>query len=177
MKKIDLKGLSKTQTIILTAVITALIVTIIPLGIFSGINHESPFRAVKDIFTPDTQQIVGKWQDETAILGYEFYDDGTYDYHTTSKVTITKDYQIKGNQLTLIDYNTNANVIYKFSINNDVLKLTLLESNGKKPNKNEKVTTEYKKVNHFNLKSPYDAIADFAEEAKAESETTEKAEE
>ena len=168
MKKLDLKGLSKTQTIIITVIITVLIVVLIPLGIYSGVNNESPIKAVQDFFTPDTQQIIGKWQDEKAILGYEFYEDGTYDYHVSSKVTITKDYKLSGNKLSLIEYNTNASVVYKISINNDKMKMTLVEYNGKEADKDMKETVEYHKVKNFNLKTPLDAIAEFAEEAKAE---------
>ncbi len=168
MKKINLKSLSKTQTIIITVIVTVLIVVLIPLGIYSGVNNESPIKAVKDAFTPDTQQIIGKWQDENAILGYEFYEDGTYDYHVSSDVTITKDYKLDGNKLSLIEYNTNASVVYKIKISNDTLTMTLVESNGKEPEKDMKTVAKYKKVKNFNLKTPLDAIAQFAEEAKAE---------
>lgn len=178
MKKVSLKNLSKTQTVIVTVIITVLIVVLIPLGIYSGVNNETPIKAVQDVFTPDTDQIIGKWQDEKAILGYEFYEDGTYDYHVSSKVTITKDYNLKGNMLSLVEYNTNASVVYKISINNDKLKMTLVEYNGKEPDKDEKVTTVYNKVKNFNLKTPLDAIADIAEEVKQEDkEKAEKAEE
>ncbi len=178
MSKINLKNLSKTQTIIVTVIITVLIVAIVPLGVFSVVNKESPFQAVKDVFTPDAQQIVGKWQNDDAILGYEFYEDGSYDYHVSSKVTITKDYQLRGNELSLIEYNTNASVVYKISISNDQLKMTLLEYNGKKAEKDMKETLVFNKVKNFNLKTPLDAISQFAEEAKAESgeTTTDKAE-
>ncbi len=168
MKKINLKSLSKVQTVIITVIITVLVVVLIPLGVYSGVNHESPVRAVQDVFTPDTEQIIGKWQDEEAILGYEFFDDGTYDYHVSSKVTITKDYKLSGNKLTLIEYNTNASVIYKISIHNDTMKMTLVEYNGKEPDKETKTNAVYYKVKNFNLKTPLDAIAQFAEEAKTE---------
>ncbi len=172
MKKTNLKGLSKTQTIIITVIVTVLIVVLIPLGIYSGVNRVSPIKAVQDAFTPDTQQIIGKWQDEKAILGYEFYEDGTYDYHVSSDVTITKDYKLEGNKLSLIEYNTNASVVYKIKLSNDTLTMTLVESNGKEPEKDMKTVTKYNKVKNFNLKTPLDAISEFAEEAKAENPDT-----
>ncbi len=168
MKKINLKELSKTQTIIITVIVTVLVVVLIPLGIFSGVNNESPFKAVNDIFTPDTKQIIGKWQDEKKITGYEFYDDGTYDYHVTDKITTSKDYRIDGNKITLLDYNSNANVVYKFSIHDKTLKLTLVEYNGKEPDKDEMVTTVYTRASHFNLKRYEEALSDIVEEAKQE---------
>ena len=163
--KVNLKNLSKKQTIILTVVITVFLVIVLPFGIYSIVNSESPGQVLQDIFTPNSKQIVGKWQDEKGFSGYEFFDDNTYDYHL-STYSYTKDYKISGNKITLMDYNSNATVVYKFSINGDKLKLTLVESNGKEPE--EKETAVFIKVENFNLKKPIDVIKDLAEEAKKE---------
>lgn len=163
--KINIKNLNKKQTIILTIVITLFLVVILPFGIYSIVNSETPGQVLQDIFTPNAKQIVGKWQDEKGISGYEFFDDNTYDYHL-STYSYTKDYKINGNKITLMDYNSNATVIYKFSINGDKLKLTLVESNGKEPE--DKEVAVFTKVENFNLKKPIDVIKEFAQEAKSE---------
>lgn len=173
MKKISFKELSKTQLIILTVVITLLLVIVLPLGIYSAVNHESVGQSVHDFVTPDNKQLVGKWQDEKAITGYEFFEDGTYNYHLSTYPS-SKDYETEGNKLILVDYNTNASVVYKYAVNGDTLTLTLISSNGKEPE--DKETHKFKRVEHFNLKKPLDVIEEFAKEAVTEKETTTEAE-
>ncbi len=165
MKKLSFKNLSKVQTIIITVVITLVIVLVLPLGIYSIVNHENVGQTFNDIFTPDSDQIVGKWQDEEGITGYEFFDDNSYDYYI-SNYPITRNYHIKGNTLTLSDYQTNQYVEYKFKINGDRLKLTLVSSNGTEPEDSE--TYVFTKVENFNLKKPADILRQFAEAATAD---------
>ncbi len=169
MKKLSFKKLSRLQLIIITVIITLALVIVLPVGIYSIVNHESVIQAVKDVVTPDVDQIIGKWQDEEGITAYEFYEDQSYDYYI-SNYPITRNYHIKGNTLTLTDYQTNQYVEYKFSINGDSLKLTLLSSNGKENDNPE--TYIFKRVDSFNLKKPVDILRDFAQ-AAADGENSE----
>ena len=165
MKKISFKNLSKLQIIIITVVITLVLVIVLPIGIYSAVNHESFGQSMHDVVTPDKKQLIGKWQDEKAISGYEFFEDGTYNYHISSYPS-SKDYETEGNKLILVDYNTNAKVIYKYSVNGDTLTLTLISSNGKEPE--DKEVHKFKRVENFNLKKPLDIIQEFADEATTE---------
>ena len=54
-----------------------MLVIVLPFGIYSVVNSESPVQAVQDVFTPNSKQIVAKWEDEKGISGYEFFEDGT----------------------------------------------------------------------------------------------------
>lgn len=179
--KVNFKNLNKKQAVILIAVIAVVLVIILPFGIYSVVNSETPSQVFEDIFVPNSKQIIGKWQDEKGITGYEFFDDNTYDYHL-STYSYTKDYKISGNKITLVDYNSNASVVYKFNINGDKMKFTLVESENQKAEEKETVTLV--KVKNFNLKKPIDVLKEFAEEAKKETasddekkEDTTKAEE
>nr|MCR5208122.1 hypothetical protein [Eubacterium sp.] len=66
-----------------TAGVIALAVILIGVlafgGIYCTVNKETPSELIHDVVTPDDEQLIGKWQGEKAINGYEFYDDGTYD--------------------------------------------------------------------------------------------------
>lgn len=136
-------------------------------GIYCSVNDESPSEMLHDIVTPDEEQLVGKWQEEKAIVGYEFFDDGTYDYYTLGNKT-TKYYEISGNKLTLKSGVDNRKVVYKYKVNGDKLTLTLIESEGVKRSGKEGV--EYKRVKHFNFKSLTESLKDLAD-ALSESTT------
>ncbi len=172
MKIKKLKGY-QIAIIVFAAVIAA---GLIWGGVYCAVNDESPSELIHDVVTPDDEQLIGKWQGEKAITGYEFYDDGSYDNYLLGFST-KKYYEINGNKLTLKSNTDNRRVVYKFKINGDKLTLTLIESEGKKRDGKDKQT--YTRVKHFNFKTATEAIQDLAEELKDDKteETEEESEE
>lgn len=138
-------------------------------GIYCAVNDETPSQLIQDVVTPDDEQIIGKWQGEKAITGYEFFDDGTYDNYLLGFST-SKNYEVDGNKLTLKSSTDSRRVVYKFKINGDKLTLALIESEGKKRDGSDKQV--YTKVKHFNFKSATEAIQDLADELKDDEAST-----
>ena len=138
-------------------------------GIYCAVNNETPSELVYDVVTPDEEQLIGKWQGEKAITGYEFFDNGTYDNYLLGFST-TKYYEVSGNKLTLKSSTDNRRIVYKYKINGDKLTLALIESEGKKKDGSDKQV--YTRVKHFNFKSATEAIQDLADELKDDSEET-----
>lgn len=165
-----IKGLSKKQISILVAVIV-FVGAIIGGGIYCVVNDQTPADVISDIVSTNDSQIVGKWQNQTnpGISGYEFFEDGTYDNYL-STFSFSGEYEVKGNKLILRNPQTSKNVVYKINITNDKMTLTLVEEDGKEAQTDE--VTDFAKVEHLNLKSFSDIIHDLADEAKAESTTT-----
>lgn len=141
-------------------------------GIYCAVNDETPTQLIQDVVTPDEEQLIGKWQGEKAITGYEFFEDGKYDNYLLGFST-TKYYEVDGNKLTLKSSTDNRRVVYKYKINGDKLTLALIESEGKKRDGKDKQV--YTKVKHFNFKSATEAIQDLAEELKDGEDTTDTA--
>ena len=132
-------------------------------GIYCSVHEETPSELIHDVVTPDEEQLIGKWQGEKAITGYEFYDNGSYDNYLLGFAT-TKYYEINGNKLTLKSNTDNRRVVYKYKINGDKLTLELIESEGKKRDGSEKQI--YTRVKHFNFKTATEAIQDLTDELK-----------
>lgn len=139
-------------------------------GIYCAVNNETPSELLYDVVTPDEEQLIGKWQGEKAITGYEFFENGSYDNYLLGFST-TKYYEVSGNKLTLKSSSDSRRVVYKYKINGDKLTLSLIESEGKKKDGSDKQV--YNRVKHFNFKSATEAIQDLAGELnKDEAEET-----
>lgn len=170
---INIKKLSKGQ---LAAVIAAavVIIALITGGIYCGVNGETPAQLFNDIVKSNDELIIGKWQGEQAINGYEFKDDGTYDNYL-STFSFSGQYEVDGNKLTLRNVSAGSYVTYKFSINGDKLTIELINENGVESEDSEKLVLN--KVDHFNMKSFTDVLEDAAKAAKADNEDSETADE
>lgn len=163
MKKI-IENLGKTKfIIIIVAVLLAII--IIPTSISCIVNHESPAQAIADTFTPSKKQIVGKWQGDTAVTAYEFYDDGTYDSYI-SNFQMHGKYEVKGNKVTLTNGNFSSSVEYKFSIKGNKLTMKASKENGIKTD--DKAKLSYTKVDTITMKSIGDLLNDLKDSNKIE---------
>lgn len=161
---INIKKLSKGQ-ISIVVIVGILLVALLAGGVYCGVNDETPAEVFNDIVKSDEELIIGKWQGETDINGYEFRDDGTYDNYL-STFSFSGQYSIEGNKIILRNINAGSYVTYKFSINGKKLTMQLVNENGVKTEDAEKLTFE--KVSHFNMKSFTDILEDAAKEAKGE---------
>lgn len=152
--------LSKPQ-IIITAVAAIVLALIIAAGAYCISTSQTPVQAAKSIFTSGEEQIIGKWQsqDKPGLSAFVFYDDATYDSYI-STVNFSGDYEIKGNKLTLRNPSTNKDIVYKFSVNEKVLTLQLIEEDGKEPE--EKEESKYDRVDELNQKSLTDLLGELA---------------
>lgn len=150
----SIKKFSKQQLIaIIVAVVLAII--IIPSGIKCIVYKESPAQLVADAFTPNTKQIVGKWQGDESVTAYEFFDDGTYESYL-STFSYKGKYEISGSKITLTNTSMAGSVEYKFSVNGDNLSMKLLKENGVKAEEKSKQT--YKKVDVITMQSFSDIL-------------------
>ncbi len=139
-------------------------------GAYCVVNEVTPAELVQQVVGPNEEDLIGKWQGEKAITGYEFHDDGTYENYMLGFST-SKIYEVKGNKLTLRSNTDGRKVVYKYKIKDNTLTLTLIESEGKERDGSEQQV--YKKVEHFNFKSASEAIQDIAGELNTEEATTE----
>lgn len=158
-----IKKLGKTKfTIICVAIIVAII--IIPSGIKCIVYQESPAQLIADTFTSKDKQIIGRWQGDSAVTAYEFYDDGTFESYI-STFSYKGKYGIEGNKITLTNTSLSGSIEYKFSIKGDQLTMKLYKENGIPAE--EKTKSTYTKVDTITMHS----IADLLNEL-----TTEQAE-
>lgn len=164
---INIKKLSKGQ-ISIVIVLAVLIIGLLTGGIYCGVKGETPAQLFNDIVKSNDELIIGKWQGEQAINGYEFNDDGTYDNYL-STFSFSGQYTLDGNKLTLRNITAGSYVTYKFSINGDKLTMELIDENGTKIDDSDKLI--FNKVNHFNMKTFTDILEDAANESKTDSDT------
>ncbi len=160
------KKLSKAQIIIAIVLIVVLIIAI-PTVIYCTKNKETPVQMVQTIFN-DNKKLIGKWQDDSGLLGYEFKEEGVYDSYI-SNFNFTGKYTAANKKLTLKNTKTNGTVVYAYEVKGDELTLTLLETNGQAPTNQEEVHT-FKKVDEFNFKTITDAIQELADQFGISSE-------
>ena len=167
------KGLSKTQKIIISVVAGIIAVLIIAGGVYCIATDQTPADATKSVFTSNDEQIVGKWQSQKnpGLSAYVFYEDGTYDSYI-STANFSGEYKIEGNKLTLQNPTTYKEIVYKFSVNNKELSLTVIEEDGEKAK--DKDVSKYDRVDELNQKSLLDLIGELKEDN--ESTTADKAE-
>lgn len=164
------KSLSKVQKIIISAVAGIIAFLLIASTAYCIATQQNPSEAVKSIFTPGEEQIVGKWQSQEnpGITAYVFYDDGTYDSYI-STVNFSGDYEIDGNKLYLKNPNTSKEIVYKYNVTEKVLTLTVLEEDGEEPEEDE--VSKYDRVDEINQKSLLDIIGEAKEETTTAEET------
>lgn len=166
MKKIQ--RLSKIQKIII-AVVAVILALVIAGGAYCISTNQTPIEATKSIFTKNSEQIVGKWQktDAKGVIAFVFYDDGTYDSYILT-ANISGEYEIDGNKLIMHSPSTSKDLIYKFSVNDKELKLTLAEEDGEIPD--EKEVSTFERVDELNQSSIADLLGDLAENKETTSE-------
>ncbi|MGN0534063.1 MAG: DUF5640 domain-containing protein [Eubacterium sp.] len=124
------------------------------------------------MFSSNDEQLIGKWQSQKSpgLTAYVFYDDGTYDSYI-STVNFSGNYEVKGNKLTIRNPNTNKDIVYKFSVNEKVLSLTVIEEDGKEPEDSE--VNKYDRVDELNQKSLSDLIGELADSKETTDNTAE----
>ncbi len=124
------------------------------------------------MFSSNDEQLIGKWQSQKSpgLTAYVFYDDGTYDSYI-STVNFSGNYEVNGNKLTIRNPNTNKDIVYKFSVNEKVLSLTVIEEDGKEPEDSE--VNKYDRVDELNQKSLSDLIGELADSKETSEDTAE----
>lgn len=150
--------LSKKQ--IIGIVIAAVIVVLLAAGgVYCVATDQNPVDAAVSVFSSSEDKLIGKWQSETSpgLSAYVFNDDGTYDSYL-STVNFSGKYTVKGNKITLINPDTNKEIVYKFKISGKNLTLTLIED-GK-----ESDESVYNSVDELNQKSLSDIIGEVVED-------------
>ena len=159
---------------IVAIVLIVVVILAIPTTIYCVKNHDTPIGMVQQVFNSN-KKLIGKWQDDTGLLGYEFKENGVYDSYISS-FSFTGKYTAAGKKLTLKNTKTKSTVVYAYEVKNDVLTLTLLETNGEAPANSEEVHT-FTKVEEFQFKTITDAIQDLADQfgiTGTDEETTEE---
>lgn len=164
------KTFSKKQMII-SIVIAVVLAVAICLGAICIANDFNPISYSLSVITNDKDKIIGKWQsrDMPGLSAYEFHEDGDYDSYISS-FNFSGQYEIKGNELTLINTKSQEEIVYRFSVTGDTLSLTLIEdaSNGKV---DDDETIKFDRVDTLNQKSIFDMLGDLKQDTE---ETTEK---
>lgn len=166
-----IQRLSKIQKIIVS-VVAVILALLIAGGAYCISTNQTPVEATKSIFTKNTNQIVGKWQktDAKGVIAFVFYEDGTYDSYILT-ANISGEYEIDGRKLILHSPSTSKDLIYKFSVNEKELKLTLAEEDGAVPD--EKEESVFEKVDELNQSTLSDLLGNLAE-GNSESATEDK---
>lgn len=162
---------TKTLKIVISAVAAVIALILIIGGVYCVSTDQNPAQAVKSVFTDNENQIVGKWQsqEKPGLSAFIFYEDGTYDSYL-STVNFAGEYEIDGNKLHIKNPTTSKEIVYKFSVNEKVLTLEVVEEDGKKPENS--IESRYDRVDELNQKSLTDLIGEIAGEI-TEEETTE----
>lgn len=158
---------SKTVKTIVSIVIAVLLLIVIGCGVYCVVTEQSPAEAAKSVFTSNENEIVGKWQsrENPGVSAFVFYEDGTYDSYL-STVNFAGEYDIDGNKLHLKNPTTSKEIIYKFSVNEKVLSLQVIEEDGEKSETKDE--SSYDRVDELNQKSLTDMIGELAGEVSAE---------
>ncbi len=154
---------------IVIAVVAVILALLIAGGIYCITTSQNPVEAVQSIFSSDEEKLIGKWQSQASpgLSAYVFYDDGTYDSYL-STVNFSGEYTVKGNKVTLINPDTNKEVIYKFKVTSTELTLTLIDDDI------EEDVNVYDRVDELNQKTLTDLIGELATDSDDEEETTEE---
>lgn len=152
------KSLTTVQKII-SIVVAVILALAIAGGVYCISTKQNPADAVKSIFTANDEQIVGKWQSQKnpGLAAYVFYEDGTYDSYL-STANFSGRYIVERNKLTLINPSTSKEIVYKFSVTEKELSLTVIEEDSKEPE--DKDVSKYDKVDELNQKSLADLIGE-----------------
>ncbi len=157
---------------VILAVAAVIIVVILAGGVYCISTSQTPAEALNTMTSSKSELIVGKWQSQEnpGMSAFVFYDDGTYDSYL-SNVNFSGEYEVDGGKLYLKNPSTSKEIVYKFSVNENELTLTVYEEDGEEP-ENEEIS-HYDRVDELNQKS----IADLIGEIAGEVNTTEEDEE
>ncbi|MCH5315545.1 MAG: hypothetical protein J1E81_06505 [Eubacterium sp.] len=171
----NIKKLSKKAIIAISAVLAVIVAVLVAGGIYSVVTEQTPGEAVKSIITSDEEKIIGKWQsqDNPGLSAYIFYDDGRYDSYI-STVNFSGRYTIKGNELTITNPSTNKDIVFKYTVNNKELTLSVIEEDGEAPDEPE--VRKYDRVDELNQKSVADLLGEIAKKNQDATETANEAE-
>lgn len=107
------------------------------------------------------------------MSAYIFYDDGRYDSYI-STVNFSGRYTIKGNELTITNPSTNKDIVFKYTVNNKELTLSVIEEDGEAPDEPE--VRKYDRVDELNQKSVADLLGEIAKKNQDATETANEAE-
>lgn len=153
--------------LIIAIIATILAVVIIPSGIYCLVAKESPVQMMSDMFVSTDKQIVGKWQSDSGVSAYEFYEDGSYDSYL-STFSYSGNYVLDGNKITLTNPATSGHVVYKVDVTEKKLTLTLFSENGVEAEEKEKL--EFERVSHISTKPINDLLSDLVDEVNEKAE-------
>lgn len=149
--------MNKKKIITIIAIILAIV--IIPSTIYCIANHETPAQMISDTFKSTQKQLVGKWQNDTGVSAYEFFEDGSYSgYLSTFDYKGT--YEVDGSKVTLHKPGTNSNLTYKAKVTEKKLVLKLVMENNEKVEKDEQEKIVFDRVKNIDTKSINDLIND-----------------
>lgn len=167
--------LSKTHKIIISSVAAVIALLLIAGGVYCIVTDQNPSQAANSIFSSGEEQIVGKWQssDNPGINAFVFYEDGTYDSYI-STTNFSGEYEIDGRKLILKNPNTSKEIVYRFSVNEKKLRLTVIEEDGEKSESEDE--SSYDRVDELNQKSIFDIIGELKEEEESTEATQKSAE-
>lgn len=144
-----------------------LIIVIVPSSIYCIAKKETPAQMLSDMFTSSDKQLLGKWQGDTGVSAYEFYEDGSYDSYL-STFSFSGKYSLDGNKLTLTNPATAGHVVYKITVTEKKLVMVLISDNGSEVAKDDQTKLEFDKVSHISTKSINDLINDISDSTAEE---------
>lgn len=146
---------------VIIAVIAVILAAVIASGAYCVATQQSPAQAIDTVFTGKQDKLIGKWQSQKnpGMSAFVFYDDGTYDSYL-STVNFSGEYEVDGNKLYLRNPTTKKDIVYKFSVTDKVLKLQVIEEDGKKSETKDE--SAYDRVDELKQKSLTDLIGEIA---------------
>lgn len=172
MSKKKTSGVAK---IVLVIILSILIMTLVPTGIYCAVEHKNPAEMVSSAFSSaNPELIIGKWQNETRSSAYEFYEDGTYESYF-STFSFKGDYTVKGDELTLSNPSSDSTVVYKFKVDKKTLSMSLSQEGGLDSNATQSV--EYNRVDRIETKTLTDLLGDVVNSTQNDEDTTDSSEE
>lgn len=131
-------------------------------GIYCATTDQNPKQAVNTILGKNEELIIGKWQNKAkpGTTAFQFFDDGTYDSYFL-EVNFPGDYEIKNSKLYLTNPQTKKDIVYSFTVTDELLTLQTIEEDGKPSQTKE--TVVYEKVLEFHQQSLNDLIGELAQ--------------
>lgn len=134
-------------------------------GIYCATTDQNPNQAVNTILGKNEELIIGKWQNQAkpGSTAFQFFDDGTYDSYFL-QVNFPGEYKIENSKLYLTNPQTKKDIVYSFTVTDEILKLKTVEEDGK-PSETEE-TVVYEKVDEFHQQSLNDLIGELAQSSE-----------
>lgn len=160
------KAKSSVLKKVISIIIAIVLLIVIAAGVYCISTKQTPTEAAKSVFSTSENRIIGKWQSQKnpGLSAFVFYEDGTYDSYL-STVNFSGQYEIKGNKLYLKNPTTSKEIVYRFSVNEKVLSLQVLEEDGAKSEAKDE--SKYDRVDELNQKTISDMIGELAGENNA----------